>query len=100
MVDRYFSQVHAVSYTSIVCSPASQLSSLLLIRRRILQDLVMCWVRWRVTICNTMNLYAFQRRFQTRVSSAASTWTKRRPTRPLSVSYQRVGITVNFLHRA
>ena len=80
MVEKWCSQVRAVSSTSIWCSPASQDSSLQLILCWILQYLVMCQALWRVTVWKTINLCTFQRRCWNPVSYEASAWTKQHST--------------------
>ena len=98
LVERYCSQVRALSSTSIVCSPASQVSSLRSILYRILQDLVTFRAHWRVTVWKTINLSAFQQRCRTPVSSADSAWTKRRLNLPLGASYLLTCIIAKVLH--
>ena len=100
LVERYFSQMCIISSIKIVCSLASQVSSLQLIRHQIFQEFVTCWARLRFTFCKTRNLSIFQRRCRTAVSSSARPWKKRRPTHLLGATYRQVVITANVIHMA
>ena len=86
MVERYCAQVCAVSSARIPNFLASQTSRRRSIFRQIAPELVTCWARWRITVWRKMNLYAFQRCFQTPVSSTARVYTKRRLTLLLGAS--------------
>ena len=100
LVERYCAHMCNISSTSILLFPASHKSNPRSIRLLILHNFLTLQAHWRVTVSKTVNLSAFQQRCRTPMSSAASVWMKRLPTRPLGASYLLAGMTARIFQRA